>query len=91
MKTTIKKSLSAESRIQEEYALNLVSSIIQNEIAIGYYLKVSEVKESYIDVTIISPQIISPIDVRVPIKSTELSYNSNTWNRIKSEIKRNLK
>lgn len=48
-----------------EYALELVGDIIQNELAIGYCLKVINSDNKSIEVTVMSPEVCCPATVKV--------------------------
>ncbi len=68
------------------FALDLVTNVIQGELAIGYYLKVTHATETHVEVTVISPEFSCPATVKVPKDlATEQDFR-NTWKQIKQEL-----
>ncbi|GEA60887.1 hypothetical protein VCO01S_20800 [Vibrio comitans NBRC 102076] len=80
-----------DSASTQSDALEFVSKIIQTELAIGYYLKVSNTNDTHIEVTIISPEINCPVTIKVPVNFSSENDNVKNWKRIKEEISKCLK
>lgn len=88
----IKNIISAsDSTSAQEYALDLVSNVIQGELAIGYYLEVTSVSDVEIDITVVSPEMQHPVTVNVPLKLVTKREHISIWKRIKEELTKNLK
>lgn len=79
------------SNSAQDYALDLVSSVIQSELAIGYCLEVSAISNTHVDITVISPEICCPATVKVPLNQVTKNEQLHTWKQIKKEISENLK
>ncbi|GAM58856.1 hypothetical protein JCM19231_5923 [Vibrio ishigakensis] len=72
-----------------EYALELVGDIIQNELAIGYCLKVISSDNKSIEVTVMSPEICCPATVKVYLTplDNDLARNKDS---IRDKLKNHL-